>query len=292
MANENFTPHDHKWTVRYGFPEDHPVSKEHYVFFGDEYNWTSMVPLLWQALESPAARILPPKANVHGFSMETCAWWNGALHLLAFGMGWVDIAKGLREWRESGYSRENAVLRLIYDTYGPSIEALEYWLNGHPMHYVLAPISIGQPFREIERPFDAYLSDQLKALEARVQSGPRHRLTQELLNWNDHLHLTGHFPGSVAVHGNPENRIDEFYVERESPRAIIRPRLYAGWYSQLIEFVREHTEYLNTEAQVSVVVSRIGSLGRYAIAPGTGRAYRLSPGLGFERDQRFHWMGN
>lgn len=289
MAHSNFTPDDPKWTVRYGHPGDDQESW--HGFYGDEFNWTSLVPLLWQTLDYPAARILPPKAREHGFSMEACAWWNGALHLLAFGMGWVDMSKGLREWRESGFSRDNAVLRLVYDTYGPSIEALEYWLTGKDFTYLLAPISIGQPFREVSRPSSDYIDEQTLRLTFAVESGPRHRLTKELLNFNDHLHLTGHFPGSVLGNHSFE-KPDAVYVDRDENRHVIQPRLYQGWYPLLVQYFNDHGELLNQGGLVTVNLSQIGTLGTYSVAPGTGRPFRRTPRKDFDNDVRFHWMGN
>jgi hypothetical protein len=288
VANENFTPEDHSWTVRYGFPADFTQWRE---FFGDEYNWTSMVPILWQSVDSPAARILPPKFVPHGFAIETCAWWNGALHLLAFGMGWVDLAKGLREWREGGYSRENSILRLLFDTYGSSIQALELWLNKGLINYSLGNTGDRQGATRLS---PERLEDQRMRLLSMIASGPRHQLTRELLEGGgDTFHLSGHFPGSVGGPNDSPTIIDEDLFDQDMERRLLRVRLYRGWHKAVSEFLLDENRNLETtEITAAVLVSRIGYLGSYAVSPTTSRAYRRSPGNDVSRDHEFHMMGN
>ena len=287
MANENFTPDDHTWKVRYGVPKSHSEQME---FFGDEYRWTSLVPILWQSVDSPAARILPPKFLPNGFEIETCAWWNGALHLLAFGMGWTDMAKGLREWREGGYRRDNAVLRLIYDTYGSSIEALEYWLYLGLIDYSLGNTDED---RGATKPSPERIDEQRGRLRMLQDSGPRHRLTRELLLGNDTLHLSGHFPGSVGHPQDSRPIIDEDLFDEDMSRRLLRVRLYKGWQRAVTEFLREENRSLETsEITAAVLVSRIGYLGSYALSPTTSNIFRRTPGNDVSRDHEFHMMGN
>jgi hypothetical protein len=287
VANENFTPDDHSWTVRYGFPAEFAQWRE---FFGDEYNWTSMVPILWQSVDAPASRIIPPKVFPQGFSQETCAWWNGALHLLAFGMGWVDLAKGLREWREGGYRRDNAVLRLVFDTYGSSIEALEFWLHNGFINYALGNAGEG---RGPVKPSPERLEEQQIRLTSMIDSGPRHQLTQQLIKGNDGLHLSGHFPGSVGGPNDSPTIIDEDLFDEGMERRLLRVRLYRGWHKAVSEYLLDENRSLETtEITAAVLVSRIGYLGSYAVSPATSRAFRRSPGNDVSRDHEFHMMGN
>jgi hypothetical protein len=287
VANENYTSEDHSWAVRYGFP---PEDVRWTDFYGDEYNWTSMVPILWQSVDAPASRILPPKVLPHGFSQETCAWWNGALHLLAFGMGWVNIAKGLREWREGGYSRENAVLRLLFDTYGSSIEALEFWLYKGYLDMHLG--NTGQS-RDAARPSPERLEGQQMRLTMNIDSGPRHQLTRQIIEGNDNLHLSGHFPGSVGNPYDSPTRIDEDLFDQDMSRRLLRVRLYKGWHKAVSGFLLDENRTLETtEITAAVLVPRIGYLGSYAVSPTTSKAYRRSPGNDVSRDHQFHMMGN
>jgi hypothetical protein len=286
MANENFTKDDHKWTVRYGFPRDYQSWSD---FYGDEYNWTSMVPILWQSIDLPAARILPPKVTPNGFSQETCAWWSGALHLLAFGMGWTNMPNGLRRWRENGYPTDNAVLRLLFNTYGSSIEALEYWLQGHDFTHILG---VTNESRYFNHPSSDSFNAQLERLTDSVNSGPRHQLTQQLLNWNDHLHLN-HFLGSVGDQHNPRAIIDEELMDGGETRRQLRVRRYVGWHRAVSQYLREELRAeRNSEVSAAVLISQIGYLGTYALAPQTGIAFRRSPRTEFSLDLQFHMMGN
>lgn len=287
MANENFTSDDHSWTVRYGFPPDDIRWSE---FYGDEYNWTSMVPLLWQTLEAPASRILPPKLPERDLTHGLCAWWNAPLHLLAFGMGWVNIAKGLREWREDGYSRENAVLRLLFDTYGSSIEALEFWL--YKGYLDRSSGLTGGNMHEATRSLEELESQQTR-LTAMINTGPRHKLTEGLINGNDNFHLSGHFPGSVGDPQDPATKIDADLRDELDPHRQIRVRLYKGWHRSVSEYLREQEPAQTPDGvRAAVLMSRVGYLGTYALSTTTGKAFRRSPQTEFARDHDFHMMGN
>jgi hypothetical protein len=286
MANENFTKDDHKWTVRYGFPRDYQSWSD---FYGDEYNWTSMVPILWQSIDSPAARIIPPKALPHGFNQETCAWWSGALHLLAFGMGWTNMPNGLRRWRENGYPTDNAVLRLLFNTYGSSIEALEYWCQGQ---YFTPLLGETNESRYSNPPSRAAFELQREHLIDLVNSGPRHQLTRELLNWNDHLHLH-HFLGSVGHQSDALTRIDEELIDDGESRRQLRVRMYAGWHRAVSKYLQGiYRDERADELIADVVISQIGYLGRFTLSPQTGIAFRRSPRTEFSRDHELHLMGN
>jgi hypothetical protein len=286
VSNENFTPGDHSWTVRYGYPaEDSRWTK----FFGDEYNWTSMVPILWQSVDSPAARIAPPKLPVSDFTKGLCAWWNGALHLLAFGMGWRHMAKGLREWREGGYRRDNAVLRLVFDTYGNSIEALEYWLQSGQLDHALGNSAV---MGEASRPSPQQLEEQLARLTSLVDSGPRHKLTVELLKENDQLHLH-HFVGSVGLPEVTPRLIDAEMRDEQRPLRQIRVRLYQGWHGTVSEYLRSQGVAVTPDGVLAeVLVSRVGYLGTYALSHATGLAFRRSPQTEYSSDHEYHLMGN
>ncbi len=286
MANENFTKDDHKWTVRYGFPRDYQSWSD---FYGDEYNWTSMVPILWQSIDLPAARILPPKVTPNGFSQETCAWWSGALHLLAFGMGWTNMPNGLRRWRENGYPTDNAVLRLLFNTYGSSIEALEYWLHGRQYQHLLG---VTNESRYSNPPSSVAFEAQLQRLTSKIESGPRHQLTKHILNWSDSLHLE-HFTFCIADPTGAQTIIDEDLTDHAQERHQIRVRRYLGWHRAVSQYLREeHRAERNSEVSAAVLIPQIGYLGTYALAPQTGIAFRRSPRTEFSLDLQFHMMGN
>lgn len=95
-----------------------------HLLWGAQYEWAKLVAPAWKSVGNDFYRI--------SYSPKTCpgqAWWFAALHLLGFGLGWTDIAKGLEIWREEGYPVDNPILKTVHNMYGTSIEALAIWLR-------------------------------------------------------------------------------------------------------------------------------------------------------------------
>ena len=205
-------------------------------------------------------------------------------------MGWTDMAKGLREWRLSGYRRDNAVLRLVFDTYGTSIEALEFWLYKGYMDYSLGLIGGSD---NAAKPTAEEFRDQQTRLTSMITSGPRHQLTRELIDGNDTFHLSGHFPGSFGNSNEPLPTIDADLSDDVTPQRQIRVRLYRSWHRAVSEHMRNQEPRDTPDAvAAAVLVSRLGYLGTYSFSPVTGKVFRRSPQTDYARDHSYHLMGN
>ena len=66
-------------------------------FWGDQYRWTSLLPLAWKMIDYPWFEF-PKTINESPSDNEVshdaaAATWNAALHLLGLGMGWSDIGR-------------------------------------------------------------------------------------------------------------------------------------------------------------------------------------------------------
>jgi hypothetical protein len=197
----SFSSNDIGWTVRYG-RDSHFDGLTWDEMFGDEYNWTSAVPHALGALGNPAARLnLQSISGDKGIFVEA-SWWSVPIHLMAYGLGWTHLGIGLRRWRLSGYPVHNDILRFIHNTYGSSIEALELWLNsGNAAPFADALAADDKATFDTENsmmPNREELAEQQRKLLATVNSGPRHKAMQKLVEayQSDPLHLH-HALGSI-----------------------------------------------------------------------------------------------
>ena len=301
-----FTPNDMGWTIRYGANTQF-AALSWSEFFGDEYKWTALVPLAWSSLPLPGSRINEPKI-ASDLSTKLTSWWNMPLHLLAFGLGWTNLGQGLKRWREDGYPVENDILRLVFNTFGPSIEALEFWLNTSP-----APDLIYSNLYELahRRWQDVNFMrgegdpiEQQERLQYQLNAGPRHRLMQRLVEGHDSdpLHLSGHFTASIGYEPVRPPKEHQVLRGQDSDFEILQLDQYQGWMSVLA--TRFDTagwlEGAIHYKRVRVDIAGLGTLGTYVYCGPTGRTFRLNERSLLNQDQdasaeqqlRWHMLGN
>jgi hypothetical protein len=304
-----FTHNDMGWTIRYASNHDDTHFGDDWrEFFGDEYNWTSLVPLAWAAVGGPNARINPPKLGGEQEIFKLTSWWNMPLHLLAFGLGWTNLGQGLKRWREDGYPVENDILRLVFNTYGPSIEALELWLNASgyagSIYSLLNELAHRrwQDMNFVRGEGDP--SEQRERLQQQLNAGPRHRLMQRLVEGHDSdpLHLSGHFTASVGYEPVRPPKEHQVLRGQNSDFEILQLDQYQGWMSVLA--TRFDTagwlEGAIHYKRVRVDIAGLGTLGTYVYCGPTGRTFRLNERSHLNQDQdasaehqlRWHMLGN
>lgn len=289
MANENFGKNDHKWRVQVG----ENSSRLEHEFWGDEYNWNTLAPILWGTVDHPRIRVQPPR--VDGDIVRKAAWWQGALHLLVFGMGWVDVAKGLHNWREDGYPTDNHVLRAVYNTYGPSIEGLELWLKAsHDWRWSFCSAMRLDELALVQ--WDRAEVDRQRELFAlRLTSGPRHHLAEGFMpeGGSDTFHISGHFPSVVRI--QEDSDVDPGWLYEEKHASVVLES-YNAWTHHTIrglEMFYGDLSRLDKNFSVEVSIVSLGSLGRFSVGPKTGRLFRTSYGQGnYDRDHLWHLAGN
>ncbi len=283
-------------------------AREWIEFFGDEYNWTSLLPLAWAAVAGPSSRVKPPKLGGEQEIFRLASWWNTPLHLLGYGLGWTHIGKGLTNWREEGYSVENDILRFVFNTYGPSIEALEYWLNSsdgaYEIHQTLFEVGGGKVTSRDFTPSAQTFRRQQDDFIASLSSGPRHRLGESFITGGgyDPLHLTGHFLGALGIWQEGGRPTTPAAISESGDFELLRLETYRGWMISLAARfqVSGWLENTNPRKVIQVEISGLGVLGTFAYCEQTGRPYRLSatenllPNTQSERDWqlRWHMLGN
>jgi hypothetical protein len=286
MANENFTNNDIKWTVQIGYASQVNGFQE---FWGDEYNWNSLSPLIWKLVDVPKLRVSPPKP---GNIFAEGSWWMAAIHLLGYGMGWTNIGAGLRAWRIDGYPTSNHVLRTVYHTWGPSIEGLEIWLNSSGLITSdLAKLTDGK-YRNSETP-DLDLDRQIQVFRSKSLSGPRHALTERFFTGDkDPLRLSDHFHGSIGDSVFKTDDQDPGWYYGEHTASVILMKL-PGWHQTVVDGLKLYYGERLDQVNVEVSLYSFGSLGKFQYSANTGRLYRTLVGYkAFGSESEYHQAGN
>ena len=93
---------------------------------GESFEWMHARALAWNLLDNPYVALQPilEDKSISG------GVWQSVLDLLAFGQGWVDIARELRNWNYQVI--EEPVYSRITKDLGPALVALELYLNVFP----------------------------------------------------------------------------------------------------------------------------------------------------------------
>lgn len=274
-------------------------------FWGDEYSWTSLLPLAWKTWNLEGR--LKPKV---GDPMSAFSWWSVPLHLLGLGMGWNNLALGLQQWRQMGYPEEHQLLKFLARSYGKSLEALEVWLvqNQDIIDEFQRELQLhgfkGAHVDENLRPEqyedqgltpDRNFIDQAKR---RYDFGPRWQMATHLFGGGyDSLHLAMHFLNSApfdGTEGHDEEELDEIKVLFMTESRIgIQAPAYKGFPYRLIEAIGLHGQiYKQDPPVVSLFIRSLGHIGDFQHSLKTGRFFLVSEKLDLARQESFHLLGS
>lgn len=271
-------------------PESGRAEFEH--FWGEQYEWTSMLPTAWKLIDSGDLRIKAPSAT----ECEP-SWWNTPLHLLGLGLGWSDIAKGIEAWERTGFRTEGLpLLNFIYNTWGASISALGLWmrLSHHSKEIKSALLDLrDQSFEQMElgniraKEVELFRDEVRDLITSHGHSGKRFELAERLIHDDgDSFHLSGHFTGSVWPNepGDLSSREEEDFLDDDVECYELYPgeywfeahlERYAGFHVQLNALAAGFTgeSVFNGKETVRVFIKNFGYLGNFTRHPETQRWY-------------------
>lgn len=267
---------------------DSRAAWQHY--WGDEYEWTRLLPIVWAAVDSPAlhdlvaaqARTASRRGAAGALAVEHVARWSAVLHLLAFGMGWTDLYAGVDRWRDHRFEvGHHPVLDLVARMVGDDVialpEFLARWnsnLGGAIAHHLGG--SRDQGAREFTRV--SWSADLDVSADTTMSVGARALLD----GGSDPLHLIGHFNNSLEVEADASPRLTQI----DEVHHLLRLPRYAGWARTLatLGIQSPMADGSLSGAIVGVESDGIGSLGWYhgpgPESGGRGRWFRLSETYG------------
>jgi hypothetical protein len=261
--------------------------------FGDTGAWLWQVPWAWQRLAdprfpaAPRARIAP---GARGDKlMSRVAHWAPLFHVLLFGLGWADPARGLSQWFAAGRQPQGSVPTFVGQHWGPKASGVHDDLTGFAAWFEQSDL-VRQAFKSR---FDALpgarslgaLSENwtLRGLHDSVQSDPT---SQYFWAGSDPLHLSDHVMTPIAYSWfdlTPATATTYRTEGRDgTPRFILELDGYVGWYQAL--FDRPAVRDSAPTVPVDVYVKPVGWLGTYRRSSVTGLWYRGS--------HEVHLLGN
>lgn len=285
------------------------ITQEFEMFWGAQYEWSSMLPIAWKLCSFEEGRVKAPSLKAENLG----SWWSTPLHLLGLGLGWTDIGKGLYEWGRQGYPADHPILIFIHNTWGPSIEALEHFMRqrpGNPIESALLDLRNSKfEASRVFKPADSYdVQEDRSLLREKINSnrlrGKRSELAHRLLSEDfDPFHLTSHFPNSVWPNedeATPFFMTDDFVeegVETEELDSgsktfkVSLPR-YAGFHVALNAIAAGYTgeTVYDGGERMQVTLDRFGFLGEFVRHEKTNRWFLNSNEI--ERGAYVHMWGN
>lgn len=265
-----------------GWDWDHSDFSESAV--SDSGPWVWWLPLAWRAATDPlGAHPLPPppgplrwedKDGPHSHAY-TIAWWAPLLHLLFFGLGWVQPDLGLARWLDGGQSDDDPVLRTVKRWWGPYVADLLAWAGGPgKLHDISSRIAeaTGTTATTARLP-DRWAGHRSPGWEQVWGGG------------GDSLHLGAHvITAAEAAEYDPHDVVLATDLVG-SPRAVLSLPAYQGWYTTLGHFGAKLPARADGRMwRVSVIIRPLGSLGVYRQSRDTGRW--------FSGRHRWHQLGS
>lgn len=254
-------------------------------FWGDEYRWTALLPIAWKSIEIKDFAIKPGERTRDDGDWDSrpFALWSMAIHLLVLGMGWNDVGKGLRTWRENGYRDEtHPILDFLFRTFGTNIGALEiYYANGNGFMTADAAKRMTVPLYTNRGESLSYEPDSDWSFEPNSELLDRD-FYEPLVQGSDSLHLDMHVAHSIL---GEQIDLDRPWIRRVGEEAEFKFAVnqYAGWALQLaradeLEIIGEDGTLLDVE--VRVTIQDIGDIGTFYLNKSTGRWFMFSESFG------------
>jgi hypothetical protein len=256
-------------------------------FWGDEYGWMALVPVAWKNFDNLGFAIQPPDRNDRGMAStyQAASYWSAPIHLLGLGMGWTDIGKGLRLWRENGYRLDyHPILDFIWRSYGKDIQALEVYFGVSNRMWIYESL---RNMSDAELPEELPSPDRMRYLDLEEdythdESSMSTAYTKMLLSGGDALHLESHIKDSF----DPDETLrDAPSVEQlgTTMTFLVTYENYAGWarnLSRQLEFEQFSDDGFRLDLEILVDIRGFGRLGRFMHNNESGRYFLYSDAHG------------
>jgi hypothetical protein len=234
--------------------------------------WCALVPALHAILADPGGTHPFPRYDPRWSLRQACAYWETAVYLMRFLLGWSDPARGLSAWYRQGQEDQGdarlRVLRDVWCTEGQmDLLAAWYWRGGNddclPAFKNLVP-KLTAPAHDTELSFPD--TAWWEAFHRRFTARPELPDHDPFHGGSNALHL-GHTRGTAWP-----TQVTSccLHAEAASQRAVLILDSAQGWYGALavhggrLPDLREHSWH------VDVVVKTLGWLGMFRRSRTTG----------------------
>jgi hypothetical protein len=220
--------------------------------------WAELLPLAWWSVTAGSGAYPVPEPPETRASFDSIvgplAWWTPLPHLLAYSLGWSDLARGLHAWHELGRPVDDARFEVIETWWGSAAIALAYWLDLRSGDG-RAGSALDRLVASARDSGDVQLERMLRAL---VEGG------------TDPLHLSGHAP--IEPNSTPDAPEPVLFADDARTSRVALFERYNGWYESLMKVASDAgVRWVSDATHINVVCREVGWLGRYRRSPVTGR---------------------
>ena len=291
------------WTVRSTMNQrTHPDFDEfmsgYQNIWGDEPRWTSMLTYGWSTCRQPClAPVVQIDTDAEGtvqITDQNIGLFTLLLHLLGLGMGWTDIASGLRSWRASHYRpNQHVILDYAIATAGAEgLTALEAFCGQHLYSQMGDALGLLRAFPNNSQPFGFSNEIERASRELAEQLTSSEDMNIEY----DSLHLTSHVADSIkGIFG--DFKIPRYQVTELRPDRHYRLHIdaYGGWAFALAQAMegRPHEGGLPPDdAEVDVFVNPIGYIGSFMKGHESDRWFLTTSDRDLHSQLESHRWGN
>ena len=249
--------------------------------FGEEIPWGRSIPAVYHSLAAPNHPVPFQRAPQPGDDAYVASsYWTPLIHILRYGLGWLDMAKGMNWWESAGRPTDDPRLALID----------QIWGSDGQMKYFVAQISSNGSWRRgiAERmgldprvtldgdPMPKAKHDQI------VKEAKATGIKLPVGGGTDPLHLEYHSLGPMEQ--TNQLRPTAFTLNHADRAAVVVMEATAGWYLALSNFGRTLPNVEPRSWHVDVYARPVGWLGNYRRSTETG--------MWFMGEHSLHMRGN
>jgi len=194
------------------------------------------------------------------------SYWTPLIHILRYGLGWLDMAKGMNWWESAGRPTDDPRLALID----------QIWGSDGQMKYFVAQISSNGSWRwgiaermglDPRVALDGYSMPKAKHDEI-VKEAESTGINLPVGGGTDPLHLEYHSLGPMEQ--TNQRRPTAFTLNKTDRTAVVVMEATAGWYLALSNFGRTLPNVEPRSWHVDVYARPVGWLGNYRRSTETG----------------------
>ena len=240
--------------------------------------WCHLIPSLHRLLSNPTTIVEMPQIERRISLVDACAYWETAMYLLRFLLGWRDPGAGLQWWYRND----------MEDLGDPRLVLLkQIWNSEGQLDLLAAWCWENEPGHDARRGQDFLGSDWWSAFESRHVKQRVYSHDPYNGGYNPlHLGHSGHLPsnGEGPFVKSTKNSGTLLHSDSKDRKAVLVLDQASQWYDQLMCNGAELPSIGNRSWHVDVIVKPIGWLGSF-------RQSRMT-GLWFQGRHHIHQQGN
>ena len=257
-----------------------PKAKDDGAILVGQREWCYLIPALHEGFADPVREVPFPVLPTHPTQPQASPFWETALYLCRYMLGWVDVGLGLQWWESAGRPTVtpelDALSRLFAEE--PQFREFALWtwaggIEGNELMMALAHGGSRQLSLPERRDPTAFCGeDYVRQVDHRHETESAEPTASPWFGGSNGLHL-GH-SGVTHSPGQPGDDVELVRSDERRRRAVLLLDEAAGWYGVLCRAGRELPQDGWKSFHVDVVVKPLGWLGTFRRSGESGLWFR------------------